>query len=340
MTRRAVISGLLPLLREGDSYLILCHKSPDGDAVGSAEALRLLLAGLGKQAVCACADPLPEYLRFIPEIPFLCCPTPNCLPEYKILLTVDTADPSLLGGLAPLGESAFIKIDHHRSGKSYGKHEYTDPAAAATGEILFSLAKEADLLTPAVADALYTAIASDTGCLRYSNTTADTLSAAASLLRAGARQELINRRLFENKPLSRVKATAEGISRMELLLDGQAALLLVTKEMMKQGGYTAEDFGEISSAMREIRGVEFSARLLQDEAEEEEFHLSCRSKEWFDCTGLCARFGGGGHLHAAGATLRAASPALAMNALREATLSLFSPEKTFSYEQTGKEDGR
>lgn len=243
MTRRAVISGLLPLLREGDSYLILCHKSPDGDAVGSAEALRLLLAGLGKQAVCACADPLPEYLRFIPEIPFLCCPTPDCLPEYKILLTVDTADPSLLGGLAPLGESAFIKIDHHRSGKSYGKHEYTDPAAAATGEILFSLAKEADLLTPAVADALYTAIASDTGCLRYSNTTADTLSAAASLLRAGARQELINRRLFENKPLSRVKATAEGISRMELLLDGQAALLLVTKEMMKQGGYTAEDFG-------------------------------------------------------------------------------------------------
>lgn len=148
MTRRAVISGLLPLLREGDSYLILCHKSPDGDAVGSAEALRLLLAGLGKQAVCACADPLPEYLRFIPEIPFLCCPTPDCLPEYKILLTVDTADPSLLGGLAPLGESAFIKIDHHRSGKSYGKHEYTDPAAAATGEILFSLAKEADLLTP------------------------------------------------------------------------------------------------------------------------------------------------------------------------------------------------
>ena len=317
------MADLLKILREGDDYLILCHESPDGDAVGSAVALRLLLQGMGKRAVCACADLIPPYLTFLPEVPFLYCPTPAELPPYRYLLTVDTAEAALLGGLRELAESVLLKIDHHRVGKPYAKYEYTDPDAAAAGEILYALAKEAGQITPEVARALYTAIAADTGGFRYSNTTADSLAIAAELLRAGAPTEEINRRLFESKPLSRVRATAEGISNMELLCNGQVALLMISLEMQKAGGYTREDFSEVSSAMREIEGVEFSARLLQSEKDPTEFKLSCRSKEWFDCAELCTGFGGGGHTRAAGASIRADSPKEAMDRLRTTVLALF-----------------
>ncbi len=307
----------------GDEWLILCHRAPDGDAVGSAEGLRLMLCEIGARALCACPDPLPQDLLALTETPFLTVRELGDIPSSVTrLIAVDTADPALLDDLLPLAPRFFLKIDHHRTGRPFARYTCVDPDASATGEILTRAGRAANLLTPAASRALYAAIAADSGGFRYANTSAGTLEAAAALLRSGADSAAVNRLLFENKPLRRVRATSIGLLKTELLAGGAIALVALSREETAREGLAREDFSELSSAMREIAGVELSLRLLQDEREDL-VHLSCRSKMWFDCTALAARFGGGGHLRASGATLATPSLVDATLQVRKAAVALF-----------------
>ena len=292
------------LLLHYDNYGILIHRRPDGDAIGSAEGLRLILSALGKKAAILSTDELPSYLRFVPGA------GTEKMPEgQKTFVAVDVAESSLLGTFKPLLEGKILlKLDHHCTGEDFARFNYTDETAAAAGEIIYELAGMTETLNKDIAAALYVAIASDTGWFRYSNTTCRTLEIAAELYKAGIDAAFLNSRLFESKELKTVQATAVGVEHTLFLHEGQAAFLCFTAEMQEQGGFSEENLAELSSALREIESVELTAVLKQSRENPEKFKLSTRSKSFFDCSVLCGCFEGGGHLRASGGTVYALSP--------------------------------
>lgn len=315
------------LLLSRDNYRILIHRHPDGDAAGSAEALRLILKALDKKAEILCPDELPEYLSFLcEEETFFSATQP--MPENRgknaqeqhtaVYISVDVAEPKLLEGLYEKANGKILlKLDHHRTGEDFALYNYTDPDASAAGEIVYELSKLLDVSSKEISAALYAAIASDTGCFRYSNTTARTLEIAAELYKSGIDTAALNTALFESKDLKTVKATAMGIEHTRFFMNNRAALLCFTAEMRTKGEFSSEHLSELSSALREIRGVELTAVLLQNPTDPKSFRLSTRSKSFFDCSALCAFFEGGGHLRASGGTVHADSPDEALKKVKE-----------------------
>ena len=308
------------LLLTNDDYLILIHEHADGDAVGSAEALRLGLTALGKRAKVYAPDgAIPGYLSELPVAPFA-----DTFEGARALITVDVAEERLLGAAGTsLAGKILLKLDHHRTGSDFARYNYTDPTAAAAGEIIYDLLDMTEAAGREALEMIYVAVASDTGGFRYSNTTAKTLAIAARLYEAGIDAEKLNRILFENKDLKTVRATALGVEKTEFFLDGRAALCCFTNEMRAVGGYADEHLAELSSALREIGTVEVAAVLKQEEGEQGKYRLSTRSKRFFDCAALCAAFEGGGHLRAAGGTVYAGSPEEASRAVRDEILKLW-----------------
>lgn len=305
------------LLLTYDDYLILIHEHSDGDAVGSGEALRLVLQGLGKKAKLYSPD---ENLRQeLDEL--LHAPRATSIEPGQTLISVDVAESALLGKEGEsLRDRVLLKLDHHRTGKDFARHNYTDPGAAAAGEIVFDLAELLGVRSAEIDEALYAAIASDTGCFCYSNTTARTHEIAAKLLLSGVDAAKLNTALFESKELQTVRATAYGVEHTEFLLDGQAALVCLSNAARAENAFLDEHFGELAGTLRAIRGVEFVAVIRQDGKNPEKYRLSTRSKSFFDCAAFCAHFEGGGHLRAAGGGFCAQSPEEALQRVKEVLL--------------------
>ena len=191
------------LLRSWDKILVMSHASPDGDTLGSASALLRGLASLGKEVAFFCADPVPEKFAFLFESLAL----GTFEPEH--VMAVDVADKKLLGKNAPPEylARAELAIDHHGTHVPFARERWVEPEAAATTEMIWALLGQLGVeLAPAVADCLYTGLATDTGCFRYQNVTPRTLRIAADLLERGARAAEINRAKFESKSKAQVEA--------------------------------------------------------------------------------------------------------------------------------------
>lgn len=177
----AEATGMLTSARR---ILILTHEHPDGDTLGCALALRAAFAEGGREAEIYCCDPVGENLRF------LCGGAERLEPpegyEPDLICAVDTASPGMLGTAqdAYLGRVK-LRIDHHGAGEDFAEYNYTEPDAAACGEIVFDMLKSAGRLNARAAGALYAAVASDTGCFKFRNTTARTHRIAAELIEAG-----------------------------------------------------------------------------------------------------------------------------------------------------------
>ena len=297
------------LLLNYDDYYVVIHAHPDGDAMGSGTALCLGLKSLGKKVHLLCADPLPATLRPLAVLPFL---DPAALPEDARFITVDVADRHLCGKLwEKMDGKVLLKLDHHRVSIDFAQYNYTDPDASAAGEVIYHLLELLEISSLEISEALYLAIASDTGGFRYSNTTCRTMEIIAQLYKNRIDAEKINRQIFECKPMSTVRATAQGINSARFSQNGQVAIVCFTKEMMATNGFRREDLAELPSALREIDGVELVV-LLKPGDEERKFDISARSKQFFDCAAFCEYFGGGGHLRAGGGAVYADNPEIAI----------------------------
>lgn len=275
---------------------ILTHARADGDAIGSAYALARICRALGKQAVVSTDGGAPDRLKFLVEE----CPT--TLMAEDLIISVDVASPEQLGALKDEWVNKVdIKIDHHRISPDFGKLRWVEPTAAAAGELVFEIAKEAGVNDPATADLLYAAITSDTGSFKYSNTSERTFEIARELKAWGANTARISEKLFENMSVREAKADGYIYSNMKLAFDGKLAYVVITKASKDALGTLDEDYGNASSLLRGIEGVELA--IAAKENDDGSYKLSTRSKEQVDCAALCARFGGGGHIRAAGATV-------------------------------------
>ena len=304
---------LCEALKENKKTLIICHARPDGDAIGSAFALKAILGKLGIESYCVCEDEVPKRLRFL-SAPIQSGSLADSIPEDfypERVITVDTASPSQLGKLAPyFSDKVDIMIDHHRSGFAFADN-YIDSNAAATGEIIYKIA-DALLMANGIplprdaARCLYAAISSDTGCFKYSNVTPTTHMVAASLVKSGIDAAEINRLLFDAKSPERLKAEKVALQRLKLFDGGRISCVALSYEDAEAEGVDLEELDALIDVARCVDGVMVAFAVKQKEAGET-FRISMRSECKVDVAAICERFGGGGHVKAAGCAVTAGS---------------------------------
>ena len=310
--RALAFEDIFSYLTEPCDTLILFHRNPDADAVGSAFALKAVLSDLGSRAWCVCCDELPERLRFLADSEQTSV-LPSAIPEeldIQRIISVDCASPTQLGSLYELyGDRINLMIDHHGMGEVYADH-YICPTAAATGEIMFDLVKALATeghvtITDALCTDLYAAISGDTGCFKYSNVTSDTHLRAAELVASGIDCAEINHCLFEAKSLDQLRAESAGISNLNLFADGKVAVITFPDALKAALGLSDEHLGTLVDVARSLTGVQIAIAIRQPSTDGS-FRASMRSSCSYDVAALCAKFGGGGHKKAAGCTIVAA----------------------------------
>ena len=214
-----------------------------------------------------------------------------------------------------LGEQIALAIDHHGS-NDLNAPKLVEADSAACGEIILELLELLGVtLTEKLANALYLAISTDTGCFKYSNTTAHTHEAAARLIHAGADTYPINKAFFDTKSFARLRLEAELTRSIELYAGGLVGLCTMPKSLLQELGISEDDVDSISGFARSIEGVEIG--IMIREVEDGGGKISLRTSENYNASELCKALGGGGHAAAAGATVPGGIPGA-----RHAILSL------------------
>ncbi|MBQ8440421.1 MAG: DHH family phosphoesterase [Clostridia bacterium] len=301
--------------------LVLFHRGPDADAVGSAFAMKRILSDLGSRAFCVSADEVPARLRFLTDGEQESV-LPDAIPEdfdVARIISVDTASPSQLGALWALYEGQIdLMIDHHGMGEPYADH-YIRPDAAATGELMFDLVKHLATegrveITDGLCTNLYAAISSDTGGFRFSNVTPDTHLRAAELIASGIDCAKINQKLFDTKTIEQLRAQAAGISNLRTFADGRVAVITFPYALKAALGLKDEHLESLVDVARSLMGTQIAISIRQP-GTEGVFRASLRSSCDYDVSALCAVFGGGGHQKAAGCTIMAADMDAAVDKL-------------------------
>lgn len=292
---RAVFSSLLTR----DDFLLLVHRNPDGDALGSCMALRRVLEALGKRVTCGCSTPIPERLRFLTD------GAAELIPAFepKTVVALDVATVQMLGEAYQHYASRIdLVVDHHPTNSHYGKQNIVLDSASATGEVLYRLFCGAGIrLDEQIAAFLYASIASDTGCFKYSNTAAVTHRIAAALHAYPVDFAGINRRLFdvEDEPHLRLLGMVYG--RIQVFCNGQISAAIVTREMLQACGVDENDCDGLVSVPRKIPTSRIA--VLLRERSDGTVRASLRGEDdHVNVARLAAQFGGGGHIKAAGCT--------------------------------------
>ena len=264
-------------LREHDCFDILTHDYPDGDTLGSGFALCLALQQMGKKA--------RDF-------------------ETQTVVTVDVAEVRLLGKNRAAYEGRIdLCIDHHMTNVVDAPLRLVDGHAAANCAILYKLFREMGITwTRAIANCLYTGISTDTGCFRYTNTTAETLRIGADIIDIGCDTAYINKVMFETKTKKKLALEREVYDTIEYCFDDRCAIIAVTCDMQRSIGVSDGELEGLASIPRQIEGVEIGITLR--EKAPGEFKVSVRTNGQVSASALCATLGGGGHSAAAGCTVK------------------------------------
>lgn len=293
--KHLTLNELAEALGAGDSYTILTHRRPDGDTVGCAIALCRALRALGKTAV------ILENPQFTPRyLPYLAGLTGPALPDGTFV-AVDIASE----GLYPLGFSGPVDLclDHHGSNSGFAARGHVEGDRAACGELVLELLHALGVpVDKAMADALYIAVSTDTGCFRYSNTTAATLRAAAELMDCGADTASLNRLLFEVKTRARFALEAYLTEDLQLYADGAIGVCTLPEAEKLRLGVTEDDADAIAGFARNLEGVAIGVMLRDLPGNQCKISLRTDDRR-YDASAICAQLGGGGHRAAAGATV-------------------------------------
>jgi len=304
MSTNCTFAQITEALRTHQRFVVMSHLRPDGDATGCAVALALCLKEMGKEVAVWNHDGAMEKLRFLPGSELIQKPPAEPL-DFDVAIALDTSTQPRLGDCPAAVRSAklWINIDHHISNTGYGNLVYIDSHAPAAGQIVFELIRAAGLpLTAAIAENLWTAIATDTGSFQYSNTTARTFEICAELISAGVNVGKISEHLFQTHPRSRLELLRALLNTMQFTCDGRVASFALTRATAAEVGAGPEDTEGLIDTLRGTEGVMVAVFFEEMEFPEGRIRVSMRSKDpRYNVCKICAQFGGGGHVLAAGA---------------------------------------
>ncbi len=282
-------------LMSHDNILIITHKNPDGDTVGSAAALCSFLRRLGKKAALYRNPQVTEKLMaytadFYADEDF----------EAKYIVAVDTATE----GLFPKGFEGRVDlcIDHHSTNSGYAKELLCGPEKASCAEVVFELSESLGIIpNTEEATLLYIALSTDCGSFQYHNTKADTLLAASKLVALGADNATVNTVFFRKVSMARLKLESMIYSGMTFHRDGKIAVAIITQEMLRQSEATEDDLDDLAGLAGRAEGTLLNITIR--EQEDSSSKISVRSTKDVNSSDICAVFGGGGHAMAAGCTI-------------------------------------
>ena len=290
------------VLRQHQSFVLLSHVRPDGDAIGSQIALGFALQAAGKSVRLFNEDGLPESLSFLRgseriEIP----PAEPVVAD--VVIALDTATRPRLGErclLAVANVKLWLNIDHHISNPGYGDLNLIDGTSPATGEILYELILALGLPLPEESrDALYVAVSTDTGSFQYPSTTAKTYDMAADLIRRGLDVGTLNSNTYDNHPYRRLELLRALLNTLERSADGLVSHWTLREATRRELALNAEDSEGLIDVIRAIRGVQVA--VFFEELPDGKTRISMRSKDRrYDVCQIATEFGGGGHCLAAG----------------------------------------
>ncbi|MFJ6770889.1 bifunctional oligoribonuclease/PAP phosphatase NrnA [Kitasatospora sp. NPDC091257] len=290
---------------------LICHICPDGDALGSSLAAALALRALGKQVRVSFGDDpqiVPESLVFLPGQELIV--PAAAVPEVpELVLCFDVAAESRLGLLHDKAFAApvLVVFDHHASNPGFGTHQLIDPTAPATAVLVDELLRRLGVeLDEELATCLYTGVATDTGSFKYRATTPATHELAARLLATGIRHDLISRQLWDTSSFGYLKVLAGALDRAVYEPEAADGLGLVWTWVPYQDlalfSVTVEEIEGLIDILRRPAEAEVALVLKQDP--DGTLRGSSRSRGVVDVAAACAELGGGGHVHAAGFSVR------------------------------------
>lgn len=284
--------------RAHDNYLILTHKSPDGDTLGCAAGLCLALHALGKTAALLRNEEVTETYR--PYVDGLWA-AENFAPDTVV--SVDVATEELLPANAkPYASRVDLAIDHHPSHECFAKACCVQPERAACGEIIYEIAAALVPVDASIALPLYVAVSTDTGCFVYSNVTANTHRVAAALIETGFELPPVNKRLFRTKTKKRLALEGRLLGALEFFDDGRIVVVQLPLALQNELELTENDMDDISALGGQVEGTDCA--ITMKEKKSGEWKISLRTGARVNATAVCARFGGGGHRAASGCTIK------------------------------------
>ncbi len=292
------LAAILDILHRGQRFLVCSHERPDGDAVGSMLALRMVIQQMGKSAHLVSADRVPFQYRQLPGVDAIRTMRRIRGPyDAAILLECDSLERTRLRGL----EAFFlVNIDHHITGVSFARLNWIDCSAASVGEMVYRLAQAAGIaITAQMAQCLYTTILTDTGGFCYGNMRESTFTLARDLVHAGADPIVIAEEVYYSAPASKLLLLGTALRRLKH--EGRLAWLWVTYQDMQRTRATEADTEGIVNVGLSMAGVNAVAFLR--EVPDGHIRVSLRSKGSLNVAEIAARLGGGGHQNAAGCTL-------------------------------------
>jgi phosphoesterase RecJ-like protein len=319
--KKATFADLGEVFRKHQSFVLMSHVRPDGDAIGSQLALGFPLLAMGKTVWMINEDGLPENMAFLAGSERVTLPPDEAL-DVEVAVALDTATKPRLGDKALHAASKaklWVNIDHHISNPGYGDLNLIDATSPATGQILYDLITALDLPMPDEArDAIYVAVSTDTGSFQYPSTTAKTYEMAADLIRRGLDVGTINSKTYDDHPYRRLELMRALLNTLERDEDGIVAHWELRDRTRIELALRPEDSEGLIDVIRAIRGVQLA--VFFEELPDGKIRVSMRSKDKrLDVCKIALEFGGGGHALAAGIRMKGPleeAKALVLGAIR------------------------
>lgn len=296
------MNKVIDLIKKANSVVILAHDSEDADAVGSSFAARLALLGMGKDVQCVFSETPEERIRFLGDDYKVF--DESDIPEADLCLCLDCGDVNRIGKRKAIFEKAKTTacIDHHHTNVGFCDADFIDSKAPATGEILYNLFIEMGVeITKDIARELYAAISSDTGSFKYSNVRPETFLIASELIKKDIDHAEIARKLFDTENLKTIKFKGHLMNSLEQYFDGKLNIVMAPDSLISEYGIEEKDTGDIVNIPRAVKGCEIAVSIREAK---EKNKISFRSNGKYDVSKLAEKFGGGGHIMAAGAAFR------------------------------------
>lgn len=293
-TRRISPEEAAARLLGADNVLVLTHKNPDGDAIGSGIAIANALRQKGKRCRVAWSGELASFFSLITRDY-----RGDDFAEPDFVLAVDLANTKLLPDeTKEYADTVDMVIDHHATGVAFARETLLEPGASCCAEIIYKVISAMGCeITQQIANCIYVGLATDTGCFRYSNTTADNHILAAELVSLGVNIARFNEIIFGQKSRARVEIERRVLAGMEFTSGGRICIITITRSMLEETKCIESDIEGIATIPKAIEGVE--AGITLREQENGNWKISLRTSD-LDASEICSLFGGGGHLRAAG----------------------------------------
>src|SRR5262245_54677708 len=301
------LQQIVEAIRTRRRFVLSSHSRPDGDSIGSQLAMVYALRAIGKEAIAVNADAAPPPLMQFPGVPDIRI-APQVEGEFDAAIIMECGDLARTG-VRGLDRFFVINIDHHPGNTGFGQLTWFDPAAAACGQMVYTLVRALEVpLSVDIATHVYLAILTDTGSFHYSSISPRTFDICREALDAGVDPVQVARNVYDSNSMGRLKLFGAVLSAMQIDGTGRIAIVYLDHEMAREAGGTYEDTEGLINLPLTVKEIE--AVVFFKQIEGGQYRVSMRSKGDIDVGAVAKTFGGGGHKNAAGCTVTGAIDAL------------------------------